>query len=364
MSAADLRRWSAAQAWEWYRARPWPCGFNYVPSNAISYTEMFLPDCFCPALIDREMAVAQMVGFNCVRVVLPFVVWEHDPAAFKERLAEFFTVCNRRGLTVIPALFDDCAFGPVTDPVYGPQPAVVPGWYANGWTPSPGHALVSDSTQWPRLEKYVTDILTTFRDDRRILAWDLYNEPTNSNLGDATVPLVDRVFDLARAVVPSQPLTVGVFGTEAMRRLAWERSDILTFHNYEGRASLLAEIRALADAGRPILCTEWLNRNLGSTVAECLPLFATEDVGCLHWGLVNGRTQTNLNTDHRPGDPAPPQWQHDLFHTDLTHYDPHEIDLFQHIITTARLRATKEYGLTVNRQTTQTQCKKMQGEVL
>ncbi len=45
MSTADLRRWSAAQAWEWYRARPWPCGFNYVPSNAISYTEMFLPDC-------------------------------------------------------------------------------------------------------------------------------------------------------------------------------------------------------------------------------------------------------------------------------------------------------------------------------
>jgi len=79
-------RWSAARANQWYTAQDWPCGFNYIPANSISYTEMWMPYCFDADFIDKELALAEKVGFNCVRVVLPFVVWEHDPKAFKERL--------------------------------------------------------------------------------------------------------------------------------------------------------------------------------------------------------------------------------------------------------------------------------------
>ena len=51
--------------------------------------------------------------------------------------------------------------------------------------------------------------------------------------------------------------------------------------------------------------TEWLNRGRGSLVETCLPVFAREKVGCMHWGLVNGKTQTDLPWGHRPGDPEP-----------------------------------------------------------
>ena len=60
-------------------------------------------------------------------------------------------------------LFDDCAFGndeKLKNPWYGKQPEVLKGWYANGWTPSPGHSMVRDSTTWPRLEK--CDIITCY----------------------------------------------------------------------------------------------------------------------------------------------------------------------------------------------------------
>jgi hypothetical protein len=323
-------RWPAEKAWEWYNGQPWPCGFNYVPANAISYTEMWMDDSFDPALIDRELALAQGVGFNCARVVLPFVVWEGEPEAFRQRLAKFLEIGRRRGIRVMAALFDDCVFGSITDPVFGRQPEVVAGWYANGWTPSPGHSLARDPQTWPRLEKYVKEIIGTFRDDPRLWVWDLYNEPTNGDLGDVSLPLVEKVFQWAREIPPSQPMTVGEWnGNARLNEMTRRLGDIITFHDYNGPEGLANHVREIKRQGRPAICTEWLQRNGGSTVANCLPIFRGEGIGAMHWGLVNGRTQTNLNWGHRPGDPDPEFWQHDLFGADHTPYEPGEIELFR-----------------------------------
>ena len=45
------------------------------------------------------------------------------------------------------------------------------------WTPSPGYATADDPARWPQLEAYVTDLVGSFGSDRRVLVWDLYNEP-------------------------------------------------------------------------------------------------------------------------------------------------------------------------------------------
>ena len=331
-------RWTAERARDWYARQPWPCGFNYIPAHSISYTEMWMGYNFDPASLDREMALAQETGFNCARVILPFVVWEHEPEAFKQRLETFLEICRRRGIRVMPSFFDDCTFGPITDPVFGRQPDVVPGWYGNGWTPSPGHAMVRDPATWPRLENYVKDLVGTFRDDPRLWVWDLYNEPTNglltgresSPLGDVSLPLAEKVFRWAREIDPSQPLTVGEWNDNAkLNELARGHSDIITFHNYEGPEALEKRIAQLKPLGRPIICTEWMNRGSGSTVVGCLPVFRRENIGALHWGLVNGKTQTHLNWRHLPGDPDPAVPQHDLFRGDLAPYDPAEIEIFK-----------------------------------
>ena len=311
----DARRWTKERIWKWYQSQPWPCGFNYIPAHSISYTEMWMPYNFDIQKMDRELALAQRDGFNCARVVLPFVVWEHDPKAFKARFAQFLEVCARRGIKVMPALFDDCVFGPILDPVYGRQPVVVPGWYANGWTPSPGHSMVKDRAQWPRLEKYVKDMISSFKSDNRVWVWDVYNEPS---VGEMTVPLVSKVFDWGREVNPVQPLTCDVFGSYALQRLALVRSDVVTFHNYDPAAALETTIDTLGLVGRPMICTEWLNRAQKSDPQNCLPVFARRNVGSMHWGLVNGRTQTNLRWGAQPGQPTPALWQHDLYRSEFT----------------------------------------------
>jgi hypothetical protein len=174
-------RWTEKKANEWYRGQDWPCGFNYVPANAISYTEMWMPYCFNPDTINAELALAEQIGFNCLRVVLPFVVWEHDPDAFKQRLENFLEICHNHGIRVMFTMFDDCAFGSdpkLQNPWYGQQPEVLKGWYANGWTPSPGHDMVRDPQTWPRLEKYVKDV----KYDAGCMLWGLVNGKTQTHL--------------------------------------------------------------------------------------------------------------------------------------------------------------------------------------
>lgn len=329
--------WSKEKAQNWYASQPWPCGFNYIPADAISYTEMWMDYNFNPEQIDEELKLAENVGFNCTRVVLPFIVWENDHDGFMRRFNQFLEICANRGIKVMPCLFDDCAFGVYTNPVYGKQPDVIEGWYANGWTPSPGHDMVRDSSTWPRLEKYVQDILSAHKSDSRIWAWDLYNEPTNGiiigplflPLGNVTIPLLKEVFKWARRIAPSQPLTVAKFiQNEELNELCLGQSDIITFHNYESPVKIEQEIQELKRLGRPVICTEWMQRGVAEP-ADCLPIFQREKVGALHWGLVNGKTQTHLFGGCLPGTPQPEIWLHDLFKKDHTPYCEQEIHVFQ-----------------------------------
>ena len=190
--------------------------------------------------------------------------------------------------------------------------------------------MVRDHQTWPRLEKYVKDIIGAFKDDPRVWVWDLYNEPTNGDLGDVSLPLLGEVFSWARQIAPTQPMTVAQWNDNTkLNALIDEHSDITTFHYYGDAVALARKIKTLQSQGRPIINTEWLNRGNGSTVATCLPLFKKENVGCMHWGMVNGKTQTNLGWGWRPGKAAPQQWQHDLYHGDHTPYDPQELALFR-----------------------------------
>lgn len=175
--------------------------------------------------------------------------------------------------------------------------------------------------------------MAAHRDDPRILCWDLYNEAGNSGMGNATLPLLQDTFRWAREINPVQPITSGIWGgSRRITDFLRTHSDIINFHNYEPAPKLRQEIENLKQLGRPLICSEWMNRPNKSTVATCLPVFSEERVGALNWGLVNGKTQTDLNWGHKPGDPAPKVWQHDLFHGNHAPYDPHELELFHQAI--------------------------------
>lgn len=321
------KRWSEARIWAWYNQQPWYCGFNYIPAYAINYTAMWDKTSFNEAAIDKELALAEKSGMNSLRAVLQYAVYADDPQYFLKTLDRFMAICDKHHIKFIPALFDDCSFGINNDPKTGKQPEPLMGWYAWAWSPSPGHSLVVDSTTHPKLKKYVMAVIERFKNDNRILMWDLYNEPTNGGLGSATFPLLKKTIAWARAVNPSQPLTIGIFDQNPrLNSIITENVDLITFHDYGDKEHVIKSIENLKQYNRPIINTEWMNRPWKSTVSEIIPVFYQYKVGCNLWGLVNGKTQTNLPWGHRPGDPEQKLWQHDLYSGDFKPYKTDEID--------------------------------------
>ena len=332
-------RWPVKKVNDWYAAQPWLVGFNYIPATSINTTEFWQKDTFDPTTIDQELALAAQVGFNSARVFIQYLVWEGDPQGLEERLDQFLSIAKKHGIRILFVLFDDCCFGSMPEPFLGRQPDMIPGEYSYGWTPSPGPARVQDRSVWPKLEAYVRGLVGRFRDDTRVLGWDLYNEPSNNRMGNNSLPLLRAAFVWARQVNPTQPLTVGVWGdalnntqTQEATEVCLEQSDVISFHSYLDATKLEQQIIAFESHGRPIFCTEWLNRPVGSLAETCLPVLARHRVGCFHWGLVNGKTQTHFPWESKAGAPEPKVWQHDIFRRNHTPYDEKELSVFKDLI--------------------------------
>ncbi|MGA7537862.1 MAG: hypothetical protein WBW93_03740 [Steroidobacteraceae bacterium] len=347
--AAGIERWSAARARAWYSAQPWILGSDYIPADAINELEMWQAATFDPKRIDLELGWAQGLGMNTMRVFLHNLLWEQDPNGFKQRMRIFLTIASRHHIRPIFVLFDSC-WDP--DPKPGPQHPPVPGVHNSGWVQAPGAKRLDDPGQYDKLEAYVKDIVGSFGEDDRVLAWDLWNEPDNPGGGNyaarepkdkfaRVAALLPRVFAWARAEHPLQPLTSGLWhgpdwsrpaGLNAIERAQLADSDVLTFHNYGWPEEFLRRVRELQIYRRPMICTEYMARGAGSTIDGDLPIAKRLNVGMINWGLVKGKTQTNLPWDswERPYVLIQPAvWHHDLLWPDGAPYREREAQMLR-----------------------------------
>ena len=340
------QRWTEAAANAWYAKQPWLVGANYVPSDAINQLEMFQAATFNPALNDKELGWAESIGMNTMRVFLQDQLWQQDPKGFTERLNTFLGIAAKHHIRPMLVLFDSCW---EADPKLGPQHPPIPGVHNSGWVQSPGGIELSDPSYEPKLKAYVEGIVGAFANDDRILAWDIWNEPDNTNAKRFAEPknkvalveaLLPKAFAWARSAHPTQPLTSGVWTGDwtdpakesAVTKIQLAESDIITFHNYDWPEGFEARVKSLQPLHRPIICTEYMARGNGSTFDTILPLAKKYNVGAINWGLVAGKTQTYLpwNSWERPYVLEQPTiWFHDVFHTDGTPYRQHEVDLIR-----------------------------------
>lgn len=323
--------WSKEKAAEWYESKPWLRGADFLPSTAINQLEMWQEESFDTATINRELGWAEEIGMNSMRVYLHHLAWEIDPDGFKDRMEKYLDIANRNNISTLFVFFDDC-----WNPTYkaGKQPEPKPGIHNSGWVRDPGDLLHSDTTLFVSLEAYVKDVLNHFRDDERIVLWDLYNEPGNSGYGNKSMPLLKRVFRWAREVNPSQPLSVGVWNKELvdLGKFQLENSDVITYHNYSDRQTHKQWIDSLRSFGRPLICTEYMARTRNSLFKDILPLLREENIGAYNWGLVAGKSNTIYAWDTPMPDGREPRvWFHDIFRKDGTPYDLNEVRLIKEL---------------------------------
>ncbi|WP_303310847.1 cellulase family glycosylhydrolase [Hymenobacter sp. BT730] len=328
VAAAD-RRWTPERAQAWYKTHAWISGANFAPSSAINQLEMWQAATFDPNTIDRELGWAESIGFNTMRVFLHSVAWQQDPAGFKKRVNDYLALADKHHIQTIFVFFDDCWN---KEPKPGLQPAPRTGIHNSGWMQDPGDAVSRDSASFIKLKPYVQDVLTAFKTDKRVLFWDLYNEPGNSEKRTTSLPLVRNVFAWAREVNPEQPLSVGLWAWDftALNALQLRHSDIITYHDYEDEAWHLRVIQLLKASGRPVICTEYMARPRNSRFANIMPLLKRENVGAINWGLVEGKTNTKYAWDTPLADGSEPiEWFHEVFRQDGQPYRRDETDLIK-----------------------------------
>jgi hypothetical protein len=356
------QRWSEEAARTWYAKQPWLVGANYNPASAINELEMWQADTFDPKRIDTELGWAESLGMNTMRVYLHDLVWQQDAAGFRKRLNTFLSIAAKHKIRPMFVLFDSC-WDP--HPKLGKQRAPTPGVHNSGWVQSPGADALKDPAQYGRLEAYVKGVVGAFANDDRVLAWDIWNEPDNPNRSSyANVELPNKVsyvetllpkaFEWARAAKPKQPLTSGVWKGDdwssddkltKIDRIQLEMSDVISFHSYESPEQFEARIKSLTRFNRPLLCTEYMARGNKSTFQGSMPIAKKYNVAVMNWGLVAGKTQTNLPWDswQKPyTDREPEIWFHEVFHTDGRPYKQEEVDFIRQI--TGKTKAKSAAG--------------------
>lgn len=345
-------RWTPQKANAWYRQQPWLTGCNYLPVTAINQLEMWQAETFDTATIDKEVALAESIGFTTLRVFLHDQLWQQDAGGFIKRIDIFLRICARHGISPILVFFDSC-WDPF--PQTGKQREPQPGLHNSGWVQSPGAFLLTDSTKYGQLKQYVKGIIRAFKNDKRILCWDMWNEPDNTNdnsyrdkepVNKAAIVnrLLPQVFAWARSEKPVQPLTSGVWtwwkngwdkdsskNLTATEKIQLQQSDIITFHCYNDSTIFKKQMLALLAYGRPVICTEYMARGEKNTVITVMPVAKRYKVGMINWGFADGKEQTKYPWDswqkRYTADPA--LWHHILFKADHTPYKQEEIDFIR-----------------------------------
>ena len=321
--------WSVEKANAWYNQHKWISGANFLPSTAINQLEMWQAETFDPATINKELGWAENIGFNTMRVFLHSTAWKQDANGFKKRINDFLSIADKHHIQALFVFFDDC-WNKV--PHAGKQPEPKPGVHNSGWVQDPGQPASNDTTLFPDLEKYVKDILTTFRTDKRILLWDLYNEPGNSGKKDSSLLLLRKVVQWARESNPEQPISIGLWAWdfEKLNAFQLQNSDVITYHDYEEPQWHQRVIELLKANGRPLICTEYMARTRNSRFSNVLPLLKRKNVGAINWGFVSGKSNTIYAWDTPiPDGGQPTEWFHDIFFKDGNPYRQDEVNLIK-----------------------------------
>ncbi len=346
-------KWTKERAWEWYNNRPWIRGCNYMSADCANRIDQWQSYGFEERLetTEKELALMAELGYNSVRLILEFIVWDEEHDSFLERFERYISLCSKYGISCMIVLANDCMRPKGLEVNSLGEQKVDWGYHGgrkmsqHGKLSGMGHHVLDEPDKAPRYFEMVREIVERYKDDERIIMWNIYNEVGNSHRWQVSMPNLKKIFEIVREIDPIQPLTCETFSlgegeiediTE-VEKYALEQSDIISYHNYGTYDINIRIIKKLKRYGRPVLCTEWLARCLDNNIQEMFPLFYLEKIGCYNWGFVAGKYQTYepWNSVWENYDENPDlkwdftKWFHDLYRPNHRPYDPKEIEIIK-----------------------------------
>lgn len=273
-------------------------GSNYTPAYAANQIQMWHE--FKPEVIDRELAAAvKYFGINTLRVYLHNIVYDTEKQVFLKRIEAFLKICDRHGIRPGFVFFDDCwnHTGITID-----TPPAVDGRHNGRWAALQN--VERKAENMPKFKAYVQAVIAAHRDDKRVLWWEIYNEP---DMGNAfTLKVREAGYGWAKELKPVQPVIA-----------CWDDhpwTDVVNAHNYSAdfaggwngqadmnpaKGTVFTEAGARwygkkpASSGSPIEVIEWLKTRKESSkyvpgVYLCWELMVGNSNCRWYWGTPDG----------------------------------------------------------------------------
>jgi hypothetical protein len=192
-------------------------GFNYTTSLDTSigprgHSGLWLK--YDAAQVERDLANAQRLNLNQVRVFVAYSAWKADPDLSNRNLLDFLHACQRHNIGVMLGLIDQ------------PRPT------------APGTDLP------PELKTWLEHLVKLTANEPALQFWDAANEPDGARGGtDArtrALVIARATANFLRSTGTHTPITIGCIHVACMKETA-PAVDVLSFHDY---SSTRAEIRA------------------------------------------------------------------------------------------------------------------------
>lgn len=226
-------------------------GAVYFPSRAYNAYQTYLR--FSDEECARDFAYAEKAGLNSLRIFTSYEFWREDSSLFFQRFEKLLTAADAHGIRVMPVLFEDCgcANTPESRVSRDPLTAVC--------VRSPDTEIEQNPQRWGETEEYVSAFFSRYKDDSRLLAIEIMNEPHRER---GNLPFAKHMTQYANRVRGTVPLTIGCIQIEENLCFA-DEIDIYQFHhNFPSSAEELFQFLNRAKtiqkiAQKPCWITEW-----------------------------------------------------------------------------------------------------------
>jgi endo-1,4-beta-mannosidase len=180
-------------------------GINYYPQA--TPWDMF-GDKFDIEIIQKDLTILKNANLNTIRIFIPYEDFGAATVTAEklEKLQQVLDAAEQQELKVIVTLFD---------------------FYGN-----------YDVLNWTLTQRHAETIVSTFKNHKAVLAWDIKNEP---NLDFETrgqqnvLAWLETMISLVKSIDENHLITIGWSNTESAHLLQ-EKVDFVSFHYYDAAA--------------------------------------------------------------------------------------------------------------------------------
>lgn len=227
-------------------------GAIYIPAEAYNAPQLWKN--FSLAETRRDFGYAREIHLNALRVWASYEYWQMEPERFQTSLDQMLDAARANGIRILLSLFEEDGVAPTPENMWATNPATAFD------IKSPGSKITKDPQRWEQPRAFVKWFMEHYRNDRRLLAIEVMNEP---EVDRGAVPFAKSMFKTAKTMQGTVPLTVGNTSIETAREFLPLGLDVIEYHDNFPRTLIQFEsaiTNALAFSRQhhvPVWLTEW-----------------------------------------------------------------------------------------------------------